>query len=207
MHRVHQRGWAAAVLLLGFGCCRQLVPPAIDLRTHEIVGVITFKTTSPGNLADFATQKFIEWIRRDQKGIRILELGAETEVLAAIKKTRLDPDAVREIAQRYNIKTLITGDLSISHVRPRIGFAPGIKWLNVSGNVDATLDVNMIETETGASIWSGSGHDDREVGSIGFNDGRFSFNAQDPEAAYGDLVRELVKRATRDFRNSWKCKW
>lgn len=206
MHRLNKLGLSAAMLLVGLGCCRQLVPPAIDLRTYEIVGVITFKTTSPGNLADFATQKFIEWIRRDQKGIRVIELGTEADVLAAVGKARLDPDAVKAIAQKYNIKTLITGDLSVSHVRPRIGFAPGIKWLNVSGDVDATLDARMIETETGASVWSGSGHDEREVGSIGFNDGRFSFNAQDPEAAYGDLIRELVKKTTRDFRNSWKCK-
>jgi hypothetical protein len=206
MNRLSKLSVTTALLFLGLSCCRELVPPAIDLKTYEVVGIVKFNTNAQGNLNGYATQKFIEWLRRDQKGIRIIELGTEADVLAAVGKKRIDPDAVKEIAKKYNIKTLITGELSISNVRPRVAITPGFKWVSVSGDVDATLSASMIETETGASVWTGSGRAEREVGNISMIDGKFSFGVDNPDSAQGKLVEELVKKLTRDFRNSWRCK-
>jgi hypothetical protein len=75
----------------------------------------------------------------------------------------------------------------------------------VSAQVDATLDVQMIETATGASLWSGSGRATRTLGNVGVFGGRdFAFDAADPERAYGDLVDALVEQATRDFHATWE---
>ncbi len=206
MNRTYTAIITALLVTLTLGCCRVLVPPAIDLKTYEMVGIVTFNTDAEGNLGVFTTRKFIESIRRDQKGIRIVELGKEADVLAAIGKQKLDQAALKEIGQKYNVKTIITGELSISDIRPRVAISPGFKYVDVSGDVEATLTASMSETETGASVWTGSGRAEREVGSIGMFEGKFSFDARDPDTAYGKLIEELVKKTSKDFRNSWKCK-
>ena len=49
-----------AVLLAATGCGPKVrVPPKIDLAQHEVVGVITFRSSNEGLLGSYATGKFI----------------------------------------------------------------------------------------------------------------------------------------------------
>ena len=62
----------------------------------------------------------------------------------------------------------------------------------------------MVETATGASIWSCTASDTKEVGNISIFGGKnFAFNADNPEKAYGKLVNSLVNEVTKDFKVSW----
>ena len=72
-------------------------------------------------------------------------------------------------------------------------------------DVDATLVVQLIETSTGASLWSSSASASKNVGQLSvFEGGDFVFGAEDPEDAYGDLVNALVAQVTNDFRARWE---
>jgi hypothetical protein len=62
----------------------------------------------------------------------------------------------------------------------------------------------MIETETGASLWSNSARDVQRIGGVQvFSDKGVTFDADDPENAYGRLANSLVYVVTRDFRSRW----
>jgi hypothetical protein len=83
--------------------------------------------------------------------------------------------------------------------------AAGPRTGHLSGKVDATLAVQLIETATGASLWSNSARSTQTVGHISvFRGGDFVFDAKDPEQAYGGLVDHLVANVTRDFRATWE---
>jgi hypothetical protein len=194
------------LLILSTGCSRVMVPPAFDLKPHEVIGIIQFKCNNEGKLAGFTTQKFMEWITTDQKDIAIIELGNEKDALAAIQKEKLGPEEVKLIGQKYNVKSMFVGEIEISDVHPHISIGPGFSFASASAEVEATLTVKLINTDNSATIWLGSSRGKSDVGSVGLFGGSFIFDAKDPELAYGKLVETLGKRATKDFRNTYKCK-
>jgi len=194
------------LLSLGLACgSKVMVPPRIDLREHEVIGIINFTFSSKGNLGDFATRKFTEAARQDQGLIRIIPLGSESEILKTIGYEQLNQAAIKAIGEDQNLKTILTGELVVSDIRPNIQITPGLGFLSISAEVDATLSVQMFETSTGASLWSSSASDTRTVGNISIFGGKnFAFDAKDPEKAYGNLINSLVTQVTRDFRVSWR---
>lgn len=196
------------VVIATFVSCgrKVMVPPRIDLKQHEVVGIIDFECDKKGDLAPFTTRKFTEAIRRDQEMIRIISLGTVAEVLRDIGHDKLSKAAFQAIGEEYDVATVFTGDLFISDVRPDISIALlFVAGMSVSAEVDATLEAQMVETESGASLWSTSVSKTREIGNVTiWEGGGFGFDAEDPERAYGKLVNALVEDASRDFRVTWR---
>jgi hypothetical protein len=196
----------ATILMLSCGP-KVMVPPKIDLAQHEVLGIIEFDCTHEGELGPFATRRFVEEARRDQGMVRVVELGPETEVLDAVAEDRLGPDAIKAIGEKYELTTLIIGELTVSDIKPDISITPGFGSMSFSANCDATLTVQMAETTSGASIWSVSGDATERIGGVNiFGGDHFMFDAEDPEKAYGKLVDKLVERTTKDFRVTWERK-
>lgn len=195
------------LMVIGTDCGRKvMVPPRIDLKPHEVIGMIHFESSNKGELAPLTTRKFTEAIRRDQEMIRIIDLGTEAEVLGRIGHDRLSKTAFQAIGEEYDVATVFTGELLISDVRPDISIALlFVAGMSVSAEVDATLDAQMVETETGASLWSTSVSATREIANVSIWEGNlWSFDAEDPERAYGKLVNALVEDASQDFRVTWR---
>ncbi|MCK4256680.1 hypothetical protein KAX35_07310 [candidate division WOR-3 bacterium] len=194
------------VLFLISGCGpRVMVPPEIDLTEYEVLGLIGFSSNMEGNHDEYATQKFIEAITENQKGIRIIELGSEDEILESLNQKKVNSKAVKVIGEQYNVKTVIIGDLNISDVKPKIDILSLVKSMSFSAEVKASLSVRLLETNSGATIWTNSAQDEAEVANISIISGNlFSFNATDPDEAYGDLIDKLVRDVTKDFRVTYK---
>ena len=190
------------VAVVTFSCAGKQsfrVPPRIDLKQHEMVGVIEFDSSTKGELGPLVTRRFTEAARRDQGMVRIVALGSEADVAG------MSPKALQALGREHGVQTILTGKLTISKVRPDIRIGAGLRSGSLSANVDATLSVQLIETSTGASIWSTSARATQSVGHISvFKGGDFVFDADDPERAYGGLVDTLVGQATRDFRATWE---
>lgn len=195
---------AVAVALLLAGCARVYVPPAIDLEPHEVIGLIEFKSNAKGYLTKLVTEKFIDVVVEDQSEIRIVELGTEEEVLEALGMTRLSPDAYQAIGDKYDINTVFTGNLEVSEVTPSCAFGPG--YASFEGQVHARLSAKLVETSTGGTVWSNSARDERSVAGVEKFGSYFSFNAEDPEEAYGKMARSLCRRITHDFRHTTRHK-
>jgi len=199
-------GIAAVLLAAALSCGpKVMVPPRIDLKQHEVVGIMEFRSSKEGKLAPLATRKFTEAARRDQGMVRIVELGSEAEVLKEVDRDRLDQSTFKDLGEQREVSTIITGELVISDVKPDITITPGLGYLSFAAEVNATLGVQMVETATGASIWSGSASATKRVGHVSiFGGNNFAFDAEDPEKAYGELVDALVEKVTKDFRVTWE---
>ncbi len=207
MTRSFTLAMAALVVAAHLACGpRVMVPPKIDLTEYEVLGIIEFEASEEGELGVYATRRFVEAARRDQGMVRIVELGSEAEILREFGHDRLDHAALRAIGEKHVLTTIITGDVEISDVRPDFTITPGFDFVSVSAEVDVTLDVQMIEGSTGASIWSSSASATESVGHVSLFGDNIAFDAEDPEKAYGKLVDALVEEVTRDFRVSWKRK-
>ncbi len=180
------------------------IPPNIDLTRHEILGVIQFTSGSKGKLASYTTETFIEQMRADQGMIRVVELGPEPALLRSLGLTRLDRDALRAIGEEHGLTSIVAGRLEVSNVKPAISIRPNLSGVSAAADVDANLSVRMIEAESGASIWSRSAEATRRVGHVNILGGDFGFDADDPERAYGELVRALVEHVTTDFKVTWE---
>ncbi|MDD5529356.1 MAG: hypothetical protein PHX21_04925 [bacterium] len=181
--------------------------PTIDLKQCEIVGIIEFTNANKGNLAPYITKRFMQDIRRDQGMVRIIELGTEKDVLKSVGHDKLGPEALKAIGQKYNVKTIIKGNLVVSDVQPDVSLFTGGSFANVSAKVMSTLACEMIESASGASIWSKSVSAVSKVGEVSVFGGKeFGFDAKDPDKAYGELMNALVIQATPEFKATYGWK-
>jgi hypothetical protein len=169
-----------------------------------VLAIVEFASNKEGELGPLATTRFMEWARLDQGLVRILELGTEQEALREVGSTRLNADAYRELGAEHGVATIFTGELMISDIRPAVSITSDLSAIGAAADVDATLTVQMFETATGASIWNRSASVTKRVGHVSILGGRdISFDADDPERAYGELVDALLDAVTKDFRVSW----
>jgi hypothetical protein len=183
---------------------RVWVGPRIDLKPYETIGMVEFTSSSKGRLAGLATRRFAEAARRDQDMVRMVDVGSRGAALASVGRDQWDPDSLRAIGRKHGVRSMFVGTLTISSVRPALSVSTFFKSGQVTAQVDATLEVQMIESETGASIWSRSASATRSVGQVTVYGGKeFAFDADDPDNAYGDLVDFLVSRVTQDFHGRW----
>ena len=183
----------------------EMVPPRIDLKEREVIGVIDFGCSAEGELGLVTTGHFIDAARQDQGLVRIVRLGSDAEALASVEQTRLDPAAFKALGEKHGLKTIITGTLAISQVHPNIDIFQGLTRAGVSADVGVELAVQMVETATGASLWSNSAAATQRVAGLSvFGGKRVTFDAADPERAYGQLANSLVDAVTPDFRATWR---
>lgn len=190
--------------LLTAGCGHMVaVPPEINLKNYEPLGILVFTGNAQGQLNRVVTQRVLEAITKDQKMVRIVELGREADVLKEIGISKWGPEAVKKTGEKYGLKTVMVGTLDVSKVKPHVSLGPGI--VGVTADVEARLTIRLQETETGATIWSNSAVDEQNVGEVSLVGGNWlNFDARDPDQAYGELAHELAYRATRDFRVTYR---
>lgn len=170
-----------------------LMPPAVDLAPHARIGLITFTATgAKGGLATLATQRFVEHVLGAQRGVELLELGTVVGVI--------DAAAARRLGEQHGVRTIMVGQLTVSDVKPRVRLLGG---LSASTEVTLALSTRLMSTESGATLWTRSSTQRETLQSVSLANGTAVFDAQDPAAAYGDIVNALVWNVTTDFRSTW----
>lgn len=206
MFRVRALTVAAATASLVVGCGTTAlveVPPRFDLHAFETIGIVQFESGARGNLAAFATQRFIEAMQQSQPGVRVLELGRGLDLAPPITSRGIDHAAIQSLGKAYAVDAVIVGDLAVENVRPQIDVLNLIKTMSVSADVDAALTTRMLETTRGATVWTRSTRSTRKVAQVGVGAKQVTFEARDPQNAYGELVDALVSDITDDFRVSY----
>jgi len=195
-----------ASLVLIFGCgSKVMVPPRIDLGEYGSVGLVNFTSNAEGNLAEYATQKFLEIVSESQPGARFIELGNQDEVLESVQKDKMDREAIQEIGKKNNLAAIILGELDVSDVKPKVRFGPPFTPISVEAEVDASMKAKMVAVEDGATVWTDSARDEETVAHVSiFRPGVFIFDAEDPDKAYGKLVESLVRDVSRDLRITYQ---
>ena len=97
-----------------------LVPPRMDLKTYNAIGVIDFSSSPRDDLRAYLTQKYIQTVQSAQPGVRFLELGTKEHVLTRISHKEFDLDAIRSIGKAYKVDALIFGQFKASDPKPTV---------------------------------------------------------------------------------------
>jgi len=199
MRKVYYIIMAGALLLFTAGCVSGV--PVVDLTEYGRVGFMDVSSSAEGGIAKVASQELVEKIMQiDKEKITVVELGSEEELLRAVGRERMDPETIQMIGKKYNIGVMVSSHLNISEVRPHIDISTITESLGVKAEVDASLTVKLLETEGGGTLWTDSVEDTQSVASVSIGSGGlFHFDASTPEKAYGDLVRNLVRKISSDF--------
>ena len=188
------------VVLALFGCGggyhparqRVLLPPTLNLVPHHNIGLFQFSVeNAKGNLHEFATRRFEEYVLAAQSGIEMREFTSSdsTRVFASSNDTT-------------NCPVAFFGHLKISNVKPSGGLTAGLSPI-VEARVTVELSVWLMNTRTGGVLWRRSSAETEKVGGLSFIGGTPSFSARDPNDAYGHIINQLVYNVTYDVRSTW----
>lgn len=184
-----------------------LQPPMYDLMHYQAIGLIQFGTHSPHpELPGFTTQQFLTNLQQAQPGVRVVELGPAQQVLSAVGKSQLDPDAVKAIAAKYNVQAVFAGEVETTEAKPKVNVSSFL----TSGQVDVAADVTsrvsakLIDTASGATIWTNAMNDKGRAGEVSVNTGGgVDASGQDTNDIYARMVHESVYSLTDPFRSHW----
>jgi hypothetical protein len=187
------------IVLAIFGCGgghpvrqRVLLPPTLNLVPHHNIGLFEFSVeNAKGNLHEFATRRFEEYVLAAQNGIEMREF-------TAADSTRV----FKSPADSSNCPVAFFGHLKISNVKPSGGLTAGLAPV-LQATVTVDLSVWLVNTRTGGVMWRRSSSMTEKVGGLSFIGGTPSFQAKDPNDAYGHLINELVYNVTYDVRSTW----
>jgi len=190
---------AGVLLLFAAGCVSGV--PVIDLTQYGRVGFIDVSSSAEGEIARLASQQLIEKILEiDRDKITVIELGSEEGILRALGRERIDPETIQMIGKKDNVGIIVSSHLNISEVRPHLDISAITESFGVKADVDASLIVKLFETEGGVTLWTDSAEDTESVASVSIGSGGlFHFDAGTPEKAYGNLIRNLIRKISRDF--------
>lgn len=194
----------AAVALTACGSQLARVPPRMDLEGYDRVALVTFSADpSKNSLGQLATQRFAEEVLASQSGFELLELGPADSSVARLLAAGDAPAAAQELGRAKNIPAVFFGALVVSNTKPRGSVGAGGS-LNVGASVSAELSVRLLSTSTGGTLWRSSGSASQDIGQLAMSGGRLpTISATDPNAAYANLVGDMVLQVTRDFRPTW----
>jgi len=194
----------AAVALSACSSQMARVPPRMDLGAYDRIALVTFSDDSPDkSLGLLATQRFAEEVLASQTGFELLELGPADSSVARLLAKGDAPAAAQALGRDHQVPAVFFGQVTVSGVTPRGSVSAGGD-VNVGATVAAELNVRLLSTRSGGTLWRSSGSASKSVGRIATNGaGLPSISASDPDAAYERIVDEVVDQVTRDFRPTW----
>jgi len=196
-----QRALALCAILVLSGCASHYVqvPPRLALAPYGRVALLTFSADqSNGTLGSLATQRFAEALLSSQSGIELIELDTMDSSLRRLA-ARGDAAALAQaLGRSRDVPAVFVGDVKVSGAKPSGRISAGD--LKLRASVLAELNVRLLSTQTGGTIWRSSAEANRTVGQVSMGSRLPSISVRDPNDAYGEVVRELVMNVTRDMR-------
>jgi hypothetical protein len=204
-HLVRSTLATAALILAACSSPKVLEPPRVALDGYTTIGIVVFTSNATGDLNDYTTRKFLQSVQSGQRGVRVLELGEEARVLNAVNHDSLDFEAMRAIGEKWSVDAVFAGHLDVTDVKPNLKLSRMIKSMSVSADVKAALSARLVETKSGATVWTRGADAQAPVAHVSIvKRGPVDFGASDPDEAYGKLVHTLVNRVTDDFWSHWR---
>ena len=198
------------LMLLATGCSssgtrtvREPVPPRMDLRNYPTVGLVGFSSNARNELDRVATQRFLRAVQAAQPGSRVVELGSEQQVLASVGGRRWDRETIQRVKEEHGVDAVVLGRIEVEKQKPEVAFSSFVKRMSVSQDVNVELRARLVETDSGATMWTDGAKCTANLANANFGSRDGSFNASDPDKTYGEMVDGLVYRVTDAFRTHY----
>jgi hypothetical protein len=203
------RGYLGFVLLslaMLSGCSSTVlvnVPPRVELKSYATLGIVDFTSNAAGPTGARATQQFQEQVQYAQPGTRFIELGSRETLLAAVGRSQLDAEAAKRIGRKYGVGAIFLGDIAYSEPKTDIRVNDLSKLdAGLRTEVKGDISARLLETESGASVWSNSGWVRRQVGRVNVSAEYGVSGAMSKSDPREEMVPALVYQVTHDFRPS-----
>jgi len=193
-----------ALSILFAGCAHTVVveiPPRVDLRSYQTIGIIEFSSDSEEPLDQYATERFMAAVQHAQPSVRFLELGSREAVLQSVNRKQLDPDALKAIGKKHGVHSVFTGTYDISNVKPKVRLGEDLSSIKASAIVNLSLVSKHWDTVSGATLWTNSRSGGWSIADVAKKTGRsVSFSVSLPEDQYEPFIAKLVYAVTDDFQ-------
>ena len=179
------------------------VPPRVDLKPYGTIGIVDFISNGDRATSTQAMRQFEEQVQEAQPGTRFLELGSRDAVLAGVASSEFNPESLRRIGQKYGVKAVVLGEVVYSEPRTDIKVADITRLEGgVRSELRADISGRLLETATGAGVWTRSAWTKRQLSSLNVSAQRGvsgSLAKTDPRE---EMLTTLVYHLTHDFRPS-----
>lgn len=198
-----------SVLIAQWGCSHTVVAPTvlvqmaprIDLKSYGTIGIVEFSTNADSSLNNFATQQFQESVQEANPGLPILELGNRATVLAAVGATQFNAESMTRIGKKYGVRAVFLGEIAYSQPKTDIRLTAVNKLEGgVRTEIRGDMSTKLMETESGASVWSSSAWAKRQISNFSVSTQygvHASVKDSDPRK---EMVPALIGHLTDDFR-------
>lgn len=191
-------------LALSWGCSSTVlvpVPPRMDLKSYGTLGIVEFASNADAAINVHAARKFQEQIQAAQPGTPFLNLGTREAVLAAIGARQLDVDTLKRIGEKYGVDAVFVGDITYSEPTTDINVGDLTRLEGgVRTEVRGDISSSLMETRTGASVWSSSAWAKRQTGRLSVSAEQGVSGGISNENPRYEMVSTLVYHLTQDFR-------
>jgi len=179
------------------------VPPRLDLQGFGTLGIVEFTSNSDAAINGQSTREFQAHIHAAQPGTRIIELGSREEMLAAVGSRQLDAVALRRIGEKYGVDAVFIGSIAYSQPKTDVRVTDSTR-LEGGMRIEVRGDMvgKLVETRTGASVWSSSAWARRQVGSLSVSADQGVSGSMRRSNPREEMVPTLVYHLTQDFRPS-----
>ena len=202
------RRYAGWTLLLSvamlWGCSKTVlvpVPPRMDLKSYGTLGIVEFGANSESAASVQATRKFQEQIQAAQPGTPFLELGKREALLAEVGSRQLDANALRRIGEKYGVAAIFVGEIVYSEPKTDVKITDLAKLdAGVRTEIRGDISTRLIDTRTGASVWSNSAWARRQMGHLNVSAEHGVSGAVKKSNPREEMVPALVYQLTHDFR-------
>jgi hypothetical protein len=192
-------------LALLAGCAKTIlvpVPPRADLASYRTLGIVEFASNAEPAVNAHATRRFQEQVQAAQPGTRFIELGTREAMLVSVVSTQLDADAFRKVGRKYGVDAVFLGDIAYSDPKTEVRVRDAAKMQgSVHTEIRGDIASRLVETATGASVWSSSAWTRRQVGSVRLSEHGVSGSASSSNPR-DEMVPTLIYQLTHDFRPS-----
>jgi len=195
-----------ALLALFVGACAQptvlvSVPPRVDLARYATLGIVDFTSAPERALGERAARQLVEQVQAAQPGTRFIELGDRDTLLASVGSRQFDPRTLKKIGEKHGLAAVFIGELAYTEPMVDVKLTDLTKLEGgVRAEMKGEVSARLIETSTGASVWSRSTDARRQIGGVrvsaeqGVSGG---MRGSDPREG---MLSVLVYQLTHDFR-------
>jgi hypothetical protein len=186
------------------GCSHTVVVPVaprVELRGYGTLGIVEFDSNFSPAVDARATLEFQSHIHAAQPGTRIVELGTRESLLAAVGGQQLDADALRRIGEKYGVDAIFLGSVTYSEPKTEISVTD-VTRLEGGVRIELMGDIasRLVETRTGANVWSSSAWARRQLGRVSVSAEQGVSGTVRNANPREEMVPTLVYHLTQDFR-------
>jgi hypothetical protein len=198
--------YAGLMMLLSvlWGCSNTVVvtvPPRMDLKPYGTLGLVEFTSNSDQAITHLATQRFQEHVQGAYPGTAILELGTREAVLEAVGANLLDAEAIKKIGNKYGVAAVFLGDIQYSEPNTDVRLADITRLEGgVRTEVRGDISSKLLDTKSGASMWSSSAWAKRQIGGVSVSAKKGVTAVIRDSNPRKDMVPALIFHLTEDFR-------